>query len=228
MFFADRIKSIQEGERVLEIGPGATPFHRSDVLLEMEFGDENEYAAQFGHGEKLKTDKKLVFYKGDVFPFGDKEFDYVICSHVLEHVENVPGFLQEVFRVGKKGYFEYPLIYYEYLYNFDVHLNLLRFKNGTMNYMPKSKSQLNEFRPVQNFFYESLQKAHVQIINDLLEQMMEGFEWHQPFPCREVSDIADLTIEPGLIPNLAGRTVPTVENNESLRELIKKVIKKVL
>lgn len=229
MFFADRIKSIKEGDRVLEIGPGATPYHRSDVLLEKEFENEEEYAAQFGHSEKLVTDKKVVFYKGDVFPFKDKEFDYVICSHVLEHVENVPLFLSEVFRVAKRGYFEYPLAYYEYLYNFDVHLNLLKYNNGCMNYLVKAKTHLNEFRPIQDFFYESLQKGHVQMINDLLQQMMEGFEWHAPFPSKEVFSLADVSIDKALIqPPIIKTPAVSQPENESFKTLIKKIIKKVI
>ena len=46
------------------------------------------------------TDKKL--------PFKDKEFDFVISSHVAEHVEDISYFLNELARVGKKGYIEVP------------------------------------------------------------------------------------------------------------------------
>ncbi|MBL0358841.1 MAG: methyltransferase domain-containing protein [Chitinophagaceae bacterium] len=66
----------------------------------------------------LKTDKPVVTYDSEVFPFADKEFDYVVCSHVLEHVDNVDQFLSEVQRVGKRGYLEFPTVYYDYLYNF--------------------------------------------------------------------------------------------------------------
>jgi SAM-dependent methyltransferase len=227
MFFADRIKGILPGDRVLEIGPGASPHERSDVLLEKKFGTEQEYAAQFGHGEKLVTSKQVVFYEGDTFPFRDHEFDYVICSHVLEHVEDVPVFLNEVFRVAKKGYFEYPLMYYEYLYNFDVHLNLLKYKNGCMNYLVKSKSHLEEFRPIQDFFYESLQKGHVQIINDLLAQMMEGFEWEKPFPCKEVFDTRDVAHEKIEVPLNAIMQAPAPDTNPMVVRLLKRIINKL-
>ena len=46
------------------------------------------------------TEKKL--------PFKDKEFDFVIASHVAEHVEDVSYFLNELSRIGKKGYIEVP------------------------------------------------------------------------------------------------------------------------
>tara|TARA_Y100000768_G_C23817552_1_gene604889 strand:- start:6 stop:518 length:513 start_codon:yes stop_codon:yes gene_type:complete len=46
------------------------------------------------------TEKKL--------PFKDKEFDFIIASHVVEHVEDVSYFLNEIMRIGKKGYIEVP------------------------------------------------------------------------------------------------------------------------
>lgn len=227
MFFSNKIISIKPEDKVLEIGPGSTPYFRSDVLLEKKFDNENEYAAQFGHSEKLITDKKLIFYEGDIFPFKDKEFDYVICSHVLEHVDDVDKFLSEVFRVANKGYFEYPLIYYEYLYNFNVHLNYIKYNKGELNYMKKTNSSLNEFKPVQDFFYESLKNAHVSIINDLLPFMMEGFEWHEPFKCKSVKDISDLCWDNYSItpPEVKSKMI---EQDDSARELIKKLIKKLI
>ncbi len=41
-------------------------------------------------------------------PFKDNEFDYIIASHVVEHVEDISYFLNELSRVGKRGYIEVP------------------------------------------------------------------------------------------------------------------------
>ena len=46
------------------------------------------------------TDKKLSFK--------DNEFDFVIASHVIEHVEDFQFFIKELERVAKKGYIELP------------------------------------------------------------------------------------------------------------------------
>ena len=56
------------------------------------------------------------FYKGKNFikinekklPFKDKEFDFVIASHVIEHVEDFEFFIKELERVSSKGYIELP------------------------------------------------------------------------------------------------------------------------
>ena len=41
-------------------------------------------------------------------PFKDNEFDFIIASHVAEHVEDISFFFNELARVGKKGYIEVP------------------------------------------------------------------------------------------------------------------------
>ncbi len=53
-------------------------------------------------------DKSFVKITEKKLPFKDKEFDFVIASHVVEHVEDVSYFLNELSRVGKKGYIEVP------------------------------------------------------------------------------------------------------------------------
>ncbi len=66
------------------------------------------------------------------------------------------GFVSEICRVARKGYIEYPRIYYEYLYNFREHRNILRRRGDTICWMPKSAMGLDRFFEVNKFFYESL------------------------------------------------------------------------
>lgn len=118
MFFPERIRSIRNTDRVLEIGPGGTPHFRADVFLEVRYDDPNVALRQRGNTPPLRTIKPVVFYDGIRFPFRDEAFDYVICSHVLEHIEDVSIFLEEVQRVARRGYLEFPTIYYEFIYNY--------------------------------------------------------------------------------------------------------------
>jgi SAM-dependent methyltransferase len=156
MFFQNKIVSINSTDKVLEIGPGATPYFRSDVLLEKKYETEKELIAQSGNIGVLKTDKSVIYYDGDRFPFADKEFDYVICSHVLEHVPNADVFLKEIQRVGKKGYLEFPTLYYDYLYNIPEHTLLLLEKDACIKWMTKKESGLSNMSPFNDFFIERL------------------------------------------------------------------------
>ena len=68
------------------------------------FADIVDYSLEF-------SEKKLKFIKifpNQKLPFKDKEFDYVILSHVLEHVSNIFEFTKEVERIAKAGYIELP------------------------------------------------------------------------------------------------------------------------
>ncbi len=53
-------------------------------------------------------DKNFVKLTEKRLPFKDKEFDFVIASHVIEHVEDVDFFIKELQRVSSKGYIELP------------------------------------------------------------------------------------------------------------------------
>ena len=68
------------------------------------FADIVDYSKEF-------LDKNLKFtllHVDQKLPFKDKEFDYVILSHVLEHVPNISKFAKEVERIAKAGYIELP------------------------------------------------------------------------------------------------------------------------
>jgi len=57
---------------------------------------------------KLYDGKNFVKLEKKQLPFKDNEFDFVIASHVLEHVEDFKFFISELERVSKKGYIELP------------------------------------------------------------------------------------------------------------------------
>ena len=52
--------------------------------------------------------KKFVQIKEKKLPFKDKEFDFVIVSHVIEHVDDFEFFIKELERISPKGYIELP------------------------------------------------------------------------------------------------------------------------
>jgi len=53
-------------------------------------------------------DKNFVKLDSKRLPFEDNYFDFVIASHVLEHVEDYKFFINELERVSNKGYIELP------------------------------------------------------------------------------------------------------------------------
>ena len=68
------------------------------------FADLDDHKENF---EKLNLEYTQITL-GEKLPFLDKEFDYVILSHVLEHVPNLLEFKNEVIRIAKAGYIELP------------------------------------------------------------------------------------------------------------------------
>ena len=57
---------------------------------------------------KFYEGKNFVKLDGNRLPFEDNHFDFVIASHVLEHVEDYKFFINELERVSNKGYIELP------------------------------------------------------------------------------------------------------------------------
>lgn len=182
MFFHERIKSIKKTDKVLEVGPGNTPFYRSDVLLEKIFEDENEALLQAGGTQKIDLKKEIVYYKEDLFPFRNKEFDYVICSHVLEHIpiKDIPLFILELNRVANRGYIEVPLYNFELIANLKYHLNLLYVDSSyTIHFLSKENVDFT------NELYKSFQDSmlnigfNADIIPLNLEIFGNGFEFYK-------------------------------------------------
>lgn len=182
LFFPERIKSIKKRDKVLEVGPGNTPFYRSDTLLEKIFDSEDEAFEQSGRTESRSLKKEIIYYKDDTFPFANKKFDYVICSHVLEHIpkNDLPFFVLELARVAKMGYVEIPLYNFELITALDVHLSLIFVDtNNMLHFIFKEDINLEEYAYVRlRKLYEKLGFSR-QVIPLNLNIFGSGFEFKE-------------------------------------------------
>jgi SAM-dependent methyltransferase len=84
--------------KILDIGCGYTAHNNATVICDVQ--DLSSFY----------KDKKFIQLNDNNLPFSDKEFDFVIASHVIEHVKDVNFFVKELERVASKGYIELPTI----------------------------------------------------------------------------------------------------------------------
>jgi len=98
---------VRPADKVLDVGSGNVPFPLATHLADLAPHD-NHYGRA---GVPFKHVQGKPVYICDIENmeyFGDKEFDFVYCSHVLEHVRNPEKACRELMRVGKRGYIETP------------------------------------------------------------------------------------------------------------------------
>lgn len=199
MFFSHSITAIKKADRVLEIGPGSNPHPRSNEFLELAYSNEADRLAQRGKTERepVLNGRRLHHYDGGRFPFADHEFDYCICSHVVEHVPDISVFVDQINRVCRRGYLEFPLVTYEHLYGFDVHLNYVRFDadSQTLLYLPKCSKATAPFDPIHATFRGALELG----LDDMLVRhpafFFQGFEFQTPLQTRLATGLEELVPE---------------------------------
>ena len=112
---------------VLDIGSGGNPYPNSDVLID-------QYStAKDRNFDPFIIDRLAVLGDGTKLPFKDNSFQFVILSHVLEHVENPEQLLNEIMRVGKSGYVEVPNSLFEVIFPYETHLQLITRDGDQLN-----------------------------------------------------------------------------------------------
>ena len=82
--------------KVLDIGCGFTANKNATTIA-----DTKDFSNFYKNRNFIKINDKNL-------PFKDNEFDFVIASHVIEHVEDFEFFVKELERISKKGYIELP------------------------------------------------------------------------------------------------------------------------
>jgi len=178
--------TARKKDYILEVGGGHNPHQLADVIVD-KYIDSN-----FHRSGDIKIGKNQRFMQadGENLPFEDKEFDYVICNHVLEHTENPSAFLDELSRVSKRGYIETPSLIGEYLFPkeshswviLDIDNKLVIVNKNEIEY--QSKVNFGElflhFLPKQSIGYKILERTYPDL-------MTVRYEW---------DDKIDYTVNP--------------------------------
>ena len=96
--FIDNLLINYPNWKILDIGCGYTAHQNATTISDVQ--DLSNFY----------KDRNFIKLENNTLPFKDKEFDFVIASHVIEHVRDVNFFIKELERVSTKGYIELPTI----------------------------------------------------------------------------------------------------------------------
>jgi SAM-dependent methyltransferase len=171
---------ISKSDYVLEVGGGHNPHPRSNVVCD-KFIDTNYHRS----GDiKVRKDQKFLQADGENLPFKDKEFDYVICNQVLEHVDNPAKFMDEQMRVSKRGYLEAPSLFGEYLFPKESHRWLILEINNKVVIVEKAKffrSLSFDFGDVFLHHLPTISIPYKMLIRSYPELFNVAIEWDNNF-----------------------------------------------
>ena len=94
--FVNKILTKNANWNVLDIGCGYRANENASVVADVQ--DLSDF---YKNKNFIKVEEKRL-------PFKNKEFDFVIASHVIEHVDDFEFFIKELERISNKGYIELP------------------------------------------------------------------------------------------------------------------------
>ena len=138
---------IGPDDLVLDVGSGHAPNPRSDVLCDRYVDDDTE------RGGSIRVDRPLIVADGHNLPFKDKAFDYVIASHIIEHMDDPARFCSELQRVSKRGFIASPTELAEHMFYWSFHKWYVNKINNKLILHPKVNVP-NIFGELFDYLYE--------------------------------------------------------------------------
>jgi len=126
---------------VLDIGSGHNPHPRADVLVDRFLLDNNRTVVRSGKKAIIPEGKLFVIADACAIPFRNDAFNFIIASHIAEHIEDIDNFCSELNRVGEGGYLETPSKFAEILRHPPYHIWYVSNRTGTLIFEPSPRDR---------------------------------------------------------------------------------------
>jgi SAM-dependent methyltransferase/uncharacterized protein YbaR (Trm112 family) len=138
---------IGPNDLVLDVGSGHNPNPRSDILCDRYIEDDTE------RGGSIRVDRPLIVADAHNLPFKTGAFDYVIASHIIEHMDDPERFCREMERVSKRGFIASPTELAEHMFYWTFHKWYVN-KIGDRLILHPKRNVPNIFGDLFHYFYE--------------------------------------------------------------------------
>jgi len=162
---------IAPNDLVLDIGSGGWPFKKANHLAD-------KYPDKTSHRVEAMVRDQRPFFEVDLehLPFNDRDYDFVFCSHVLEHMDNPGQAIRELMRVAKRGYIEVPTRLSDVLFNFTKIPNHHRWHGMALgNTLVLVEWNDWERRDMGNHFFNALHSEYENAFQDFFEKNRDEF-----------------------------------------------------
>lgn len=173
---------IKPEQVVVDIGSGHDPFPQATILCD-RFLMETAHR----HSPIVRDGRPLIVADVEALPFKDKSIDFILCSHVLEHVNDPLLASSELQRVAHAGYIETPNYMKDALFSwaYGMHRWHTVVINKELHFFEYTERQSKgiqspiwreiilgkNYHPLQEVFYDN---------QDLFNTM---FQWMDSFDC---------------------------------------------
>ena len=174
---------VDQRALVLDVGSGDKPHWRADVLLDHYVGDE--HGGQRSGAAAARVDRPLFDADAADMPFADKVFDYVVCSHVLEHVDRPDDVIAELTRVARAGYIEVPEAASAKIVDFPSHLWWVTLDDGVLVFTAKSSAHFDA--DIDRYLTVSgMRQPLADLLDKHLDHRVIELPWTGTVECRVV------------------------------------------
>ncbi|MEO5953040.1 MAG: methyltransferase domain-containing protein [Chloroflexia bacterium] len=177
---------IGDNDLVLDVGSGHNPNPRSDILCDRYIEDDTE------RGGSIKVDRPLIVADAHNLPFKDGAFDYVIASHIIEHMDDPVRFCSELQRVAKRGFIASPTELAEHMFYWTFHKWYVNKVNNKLILHPKVNVP-NIFGDLFHYLYE-YNPWYARFHRSLPDMFWMEYEWNAKINI-EITDHSPLVLD---------------------------------
>jgi SAM-dependent methyltransferase len=150
--YPDDLPSL-EGLAVVDLGCGLNPHPAARAVVEPHLDPVSRFEGSVSPGAFAARGVWFIQQPMDSdLPFRDKEFDFAICSHAIEHVEDPAKACAEMIRIAKAGLITAPSHFADLLFGRPYHRWLVMDRGGVLYFFRKRPEEDRPFGPEPNPF----------------------------------------------------------------------------